>query len=255
MIEIQKTGDSKAAMTIAVVFHIAILLWLFFGVNWLVPDPPLDERQVMLSLADFGMDNAGSGNVESENPVETEQVEEVPQTQETVTESTPAQEVITQEESTVSTTTSTNTTETESTSQEPDISSELDNILGQISSGGEGDGDSSTPGNEGIETGQIEGKGVFDGGGGWVMSGHGINVGPTLNDAVTEEGTVGLIVYVDKHGNVVDTKLDISKTNTTSSKLIALAHKAAKTVKFTAIPEASAAYKKKGSMTFVFKLN
>ena len=255
MIEIQNTGDSKAAMTIAVVFHIAILLWLLFGVNWLVPDPPLDERQVMLSLADFGMDNSGSGNVESENPSETEQVEEVPQTTETVTESTPAQEVITQEESTVSTTTSTNTTETESTSQEPEISSELDNILGQISNGGEGDGDSNTAGNEGIETGQIEGKGVFDGGGGWALTGHGLKTGPTLGDAVTEEGTVVLDIYVDKHGNVIDTKRNYGKSNTSSDKLFRLAEKAAKTVKFTSKSDAPSTYKKKGSMTFIFKLN
>ncbi|NNE54854.1 MAG: energy transducer TonB [Flavobacteriales bacterium] len=252
MIDIPNTGDKRVALIISVVVHALILLWLLFMIKFVVPDPPLGERSVMLTMKDFGFDSQGSGAVESESPTEEETVEETAQTTPTQTE-TATEEVVTQETSETQVESSTAETTSESTTQQQEVSSELNNILDQINNnGGGGDGSSSTPGNEGTEDGEIDGKGIFDGGG-WELSGRGIIGYPTLNDAVTEEGIVVLNIYVDRNGNVIDTQRNYSLSNTSSDKLFKLAEKAAKTAKFNVKPNAPP--KQKGVMTFKFELN
>jgi len=253
MIEFQHTKESRKAIVISLMVHVAILLLVFFCMAFRVPDPPLDSGTVSLSLADFGMDDKGSGEVESETVSDNQSVEEEEQTTSVPTEEV-AHEVITQEVSDVATPSSTSETVQETAPEQPQISSELDNILNQInsSSGGASDGSESGTGNEGNEEGVIDGKGIFDGGG-WELAGRGMLGLPSLDESPTEEGTVVLNIFVDRTGKVIDTKRDYTASNTSSDYLFRLAEKAAKTAKFNV--KSDAPHKQKGSLTFIFKLN
>jgi periplasmic protein TonB len=254
MIEFQKTGDSRTALTISIVFHSAIVLLIFiFGFGFVVPDPPLGSESVMLTLKDFGMDNDAAGDVESNSPSETvtEAAQTSPQT--TPTQNTPVP-VVTQTTSTTSTPTTTQTT-TKPVATEPQIDPGLNNILDMINNnngGGGSQGQTSGQGNQGAEDGNIDGNGVFDGGG-WSLVGRGIVGYPTLGEDIKEEGKVVLDIWVDRNGKVTASSVNIAKSNTSSSYLFELAKKAAKTAKFNVKQDAPPS--QSGSMTFIFKLN
>jgi len=70
--------------------HAALFLALFFMIAWRAPDPPLPEYGIELN---FGLDAAGSGDVQPEEPVgsESEEVKDVSQ-------EVPAEEVPTEQE-------------------------------------------------------------------------------------------------------------------------------------------------------------
>jgi protein TonB len=59
--------------------HGAILLILFFLVAWRAPDPPLPEYGIQLN---FGLDDQGSGDIQPDQPVVTEETQDVPQKEE-----------------------------------------------------------------------------------------------------------------------------------------------------------------------------
>lgn len=253
-----KTKDSKNAMLVAVFFHIAIILLFFLFISFKAPDPPLGTEMVSLSLADFGMDDTGQGETESESPSEVrEEVvdEQVSQTTEEIVESTP-EPVVTQETSVVTKPTATTTsTPKPEAKPEPTVSNNLSDALSQINSSGGGgsDGQNGGTGNVGNTSGHIDGKGVFgDGEGGWDLTGRGLVGKPVSSEKPLEDGTVVVNIYVDKSGNVTKAVINVAKSNTTSPHLFALAKKAAKTAKFSS--KSNAAITQKGTITFHYKL-
>jgi periplasmic protein TonB len=60
--------QKKTAMAISVALHAGLLLLFFFIMAWRAPDPPLPEYGIELN---FGTDEAGSGNVQSRAPANT----------------------------------------------------------------------------------------------------------------------------------------------------------------------------------------
>lgn len=252
-----KTKDerNKTAIGISVIFHVAVLLCIIFFGSFKMADPPPGTEFVSLSLADYGDSIDGGGNTESETPSEQDDTEPASQTT-TQVETTP-DPIVTQETSTISTPTSTEDTP-DNTEQEPEISSQLSDALNLINSDGGGaspDGTTTGNSNQGTESGSIDGVGVVAGGAiGYNVPGRSLVGAPTLDDAVTEEGTVVLDVYVDKSGKVVSTKRNYGLSNTSSDYLFTLAEKSAKTAKFNANPDAGPT-PQKGKMTFNFRLN
>ena len=77
MLEAQKEKKNKRiGAIISVGSHVAVLLLFLFMVAWRAPDPPLPEYGIELN---FGLDDAGSGEVQPEpetTPAETESQEE-----------------------------------------------------------------------------------------------------------------------------------------------------------------------------------
>ena len=69
----QEEKNKKVGMVISGAFHLLLLLAFLFIIAWREPDPPLPEYGIELN---FGVDNAGSGNVQPETPVQPSPVEE-----------------------------------------------------------------------------------------------------------------------------------------------------------------------------------
>lgn len=64
----------RIAAGVSITLHVALLLLFIFLIAWREPDPPLPEYGIELN---FGLDDAGSGDVQPETqPVQTEQQEE-----------------------------------------------------------------------------------------------------------------------------------------------------------------------------------
>jgi len=253
-----KTEDSKTALGIAVVFHITILLLFFLFLNFTVPDPPIGTAEVSLSLADFGMDDVGQGDTETETP--SPQVEEVVDNEvsETTQEETvDTEEVVTQETSVVTKPSGTSTTPTPKPDPKPTVSNALSNALGNIGSsgGGGGDGNDGTSGNVGASDGHIDGKGVFNGDGmTGELAGRGYKGGVDTSKKPNEEGTVVVNIYVDRQGNVTRAVIDKKhpQHNTTSQHLWNLAKEQAMTAKFS--KNSKATISQKGYIIFRYKL-
>lgn len=254
-----KTKDTKKALPLALLL-VAIALFFVSWIKFDFPDPPIDQREVSLSLADFGNLVEGDGNTESENPSETLKDDDQAESQTEAVEEPveeAAQDIETQQTSTVVQQTS--SADNDNTSKEEpkqNISSPLDNILGQINSNGGGgsDGDNDgQSGNNGNPDGNIDGKGVLgDGTGEWDLSGRGITGKPIFSEKPKDEGTVVVDIYVNQNGKVVSANVNVVKSNTGNSELYKLAVDAAKKATFTVNKDAPP--KQKGSITFHFKL-
>ena len=144
-----------------------------------------------------------------------------------------------------------------------------------------GQGNTTGNGQQGTQNGSINGRGILNGGGsagtgGGTGGGNGTGNGPgngggsglgtsynlagrkqttqpKLSESFTEEGRVVVKITVDKNGNVISAEPDPVNSNTSSSKLYALAKKAALTAKFDAKP--GGVGNQFGSITINFKLH
>jgi TonB family protein len=256
-IEIEKKDRRVAAILSVLIFALIVVL-TFFLTAFTIQDPPPGEQFVAVGMADFGSDlNAGGDN---ETEVPSEEVQEVvdQQTSQSETQNTaPTEEIVTQENSDVSVPTGTaEQTQDEPVEEQQEVSSGLSSVLDRIndsSGGGGSEGQNEGTGNEGDPQGQIDGMGVVQGDGiGYSLAGRGMLGRPKLGEDPKEEGTVVLNIYVDRNGNVTRTTWNRAQSTTTSSYLVELAKKAAKTAKFSVKNNAPA--EQKGTMTFRFEL-
>lgn len=259
----EQKKDRLIASVITFNLSVLVLLLCIFLTAFSLPDPLPGETFVAVGMADYGSVVEASGDTESENPsesVEDNQAES--QTTEAV-ETNTAPEVVTQETAPVTTPSGSNTTTpTKPTPEpepepEPEVSKGLGNILDKINETGGGspsEGGGEGTGNEGTQSGNIDGMGVVSGDGiGFSLGDRGMTGRPKLSEQPKEEGRVVLDIYVDRNGNVLETRPNYDRSNTSSSYLFELAKKAAKKAKFQV--SADAPPKQKGSMTFIFKLN
>jgi len=257
----EQKKDRLIASVITFNLSVLVLLLCIFLTAFSLPDPLPGETFVAVGMADYGSVVEASGDTESENPsesVEDNQAES--QTTEAV-ETNTAPEVVTQETAPVTTPSGSNTvTPTKPNPEpepEPEVSKGLGNILDKINETGGGspsEGAGEGTGNEGTQSGSINGMGVVSGDGiGFSLGDRGMTGRPKLSEQPKEEGRVVLDIYVDRNGNVLETRPNYDRSNTSSSYLFELAKKAAKKAKFQV--SADAPPKQKGSMTFIFKLN
>jgi len=257
----EQKKDRLIASVITFNLSVLVLLLCIFLTAFSLPDPLPGETFVAVGMADYGSVVEASGDTESENPsesVEDNQAES--QTTEAV-ETNTAPEVVTQETAPVTTPSGSNTVAptkpTPEPEPEPEVSKGLGNILDKINETGGGspsEGAGEGTGNEGTQSGSINGMGVVSGDGiGFSLGDRGMTGRPKLSEQPKEEGRVVLDIYVDRNGNVLETRPNYDRSNTSSSYLFELAKKAAKKAKFQV--SADAPPKQKGSMTFIFKLN
>ena len=265
--------NKQKALIISILLYIGLaVLFLYVGLKY--PDPPIEESGIEISMADFGYDDAGFGEVEpSETNTEASEIVEEVQEQSTeqVSEST-QEEVVTKDESEISVPENTQDVENEvietptvveqvteaepEPEPEPQINDRLQNAMGAWSetesTSSEGSQEN-TQGNEGVESGNVEGRGTFGGNGSsFELGGRSMLSGPKVGEKPKEEGKVVLNIWVDRQGNILRTSQNLKESTTTSQYLFSLAKKAAEKAKFN--PSTNAAPEQRGKMTFIFIL-
>jgi TonB family protein len=150
-------------------------------------------------------------------------------------------------------------TTTPSTKPNPTVSNPLNNALDALNNNGKetGQGPKDDGKKEGVENGSVNGKGLFNGGGGngeWALAGRSMTANPSLDEKPTVAGRVVVDIIVDKNGKVVSATVNAAKSNITegAQKHHELAIKAAKSARFSANPNATT--NQKGSITINFTL-
>lgn len=246
----------KAWVFSSVVYGLIALACIFITAFTLEIPPP-GEQFVAVGVADFGNTEDASGDRETEVPSEVveevvaeqvaaAQAPEVAEVENVATQESSEMNLPVQEEPPVD--------PEPIEDPEPEISSQLANAFGAFgqSGGGGSQGDSQGTGNEGVDDGKVEGRGVVTGDfGDSFLEGGEILGDPKLDEKPRQEGVVTMIITVNKSGEVTDSRYDPLRSTTSDSRLIALATRAASTARFTTHPTKFA---RQGFIKFNFKL-
>jgi outer membrane biosynthesis protein TonB len=275
IMDIFKDRDKRKSFIIAILIYGGLAV-LFFFIGLKYPDPPLEEGGVEISMADFGFDDRGFGEIE---PAQSKPIETI---EESTTESVPEvvnsnveEAVTTQEESDISVPEEelekdlvvektaeekieeVKPEETKPVEEpEPEIDEKLKSALGAWDQPEESNNEGTqegTSGNEGVISGKPEGKGTFGGNGSsFELGGRSMSSGPKVGEKPKEEGKVVLNIWVNRDGDVVRTAQNLGESNTTSQHLFNLAKNAALKARFNQSPDAPP--EQRGKMTFIFIL-
>lgn len=244
----QEKRHQRQAAALSVLLFLAVLVVCFFLTAFTIQDPPPGEQFVAVGFADLGADEQAGGDAESEVPSEV--VEEAVEEEVAAAETEPvtpvvAEEVATQEESEVAVQSQPDPDPKPDPDPDPepvreDRTAHLFQSPTQSSSGGGGSqGESDGVGNEGEETGKIDGKGVVSGDFGEAMLNGGTMIGePQLDEKPTQDGSVRVNIVVDGTGKVILASADYQSALTTirDSRHVKLAIRAAETARFDGDP-------------------
>jgi TonB family protein len=234
-----------------------IILLLFLGFSTPLPLP--GEEGVEVSL---GLDSQGSGDIQPEEPVtfsggslsENIQADDSPEVLTQDTEDAPAitesndqpEEPVVKE----------NKTETQKTDKEPEINpAALYKGKSQTSDKQQGEGTTSTPGDQGSPFGSdnsknYSGKGGTDNGLSYSLAGRSPKYLPKPTGTFRESGTVVVQITVDRFGKVIKAVAIDKGSNTTNTTLRRLAEEAALQAVFNA--SSNAAEIQRGTITYHF---
>ena len=238
-----KERRRKAAIYTGITALILFFCMWFFRA-WVEFTPELPDQGAIIS---FGWEDEGSGETESEKPVENAPQQEDSQTQQTPTNTAQEnlEEVVTDDNSEIEVNqneeTTTETTENIAEEQTEDVveeknSDKLNNALNDAwNTPAEGQGVGSETGNQGDPSGSKNTKGVINKDG-FGVSGDGrgrFEGGIKIADKPTKEGDVAIDVIVDRNGKFVRASINMSATTkmdypSTSTELINLAMKSIK---------------------------
>ena len=287
MSEAQKEKKNKRiGAIISVGSHVAVLLLFLFMVAWRAPDPPLPEYGIELN---FGLDDAGSGEVQPEpetTPAETESQEEAePDGKEELVEEevveqqeieTPVEEVnpihsehespdVVEEKPEKKVEEPVEKKEEEVKEEAPKLPPVLypNNKTG--SGGKDGDAKDAQNANQGDKTGAVgdqgDEKGTVDsralygnaGGGGGTslqMSGWYWDAEPRPNDTSSESGKLVFQIVIDDKGNIIRVKTLETSVSPTVEKIY---KDEVMKLTFSRTAGASVAATSTGTITFVIK--
>lgn len=244
----QERRHQRQAAALSVFLFLALLVLCFFLTAFTIQDPPPGEQFVAVGFSDLGAEEQAGGDTESQVPSEV--VEEAVEEAVAAAETEPvlpvvAEEVATQEESEVAVQSQPDPDPDPDSDPEPepvreDRTAHLFQSPTQSSSGGGGSqGESDGVGNEGEETGKIDGKGVVSGDFGEAMLNGGTMIGePQLDEKPTQDGSVRVNIVVDGTGKVILASADYQSSLTTirDSRHVKLAIRAAETARFDGDP-------------------
>ena len=259
-VSLEKRNQRQAAALSGLLF-VGVLALCFFLTAFTIQDPPPGEQFVAVGFADLGSTEEAGGDTESETPSEVVQEAE----EEAVAASEPepvveeaAEEVVTQESSEMAVNVKPDPDPEPEPDPEPvrqDRTAHLFRNPGDPSAGGGGShGSTQGTGNEGEETGKIEGRGVVSGDVGEGLVGGGSMIGdPRLDEKPQEAGTVRMRIQVGADGKVISASpvYESRLTTLTDSYHVKLAQRAAMTARF----EGSATQSRRlGYITITFDL-
>jgi outer membrane biosynthesis protein TonB len=242
----QEKRNQRQAAALSGLLFVGVLVLCFFLTAFTIQDPPPGEQFVAVGFADLGSTNEAGGDTDSETPSEV--VQEAEEEEVAASEPVPeiqeaAEEVATQESSEVAVNVKPDPDPEPEPDPEPvreDRTAHLFRNPGDPSAGGGGSqGSTSGTGNEGEETGKIDGRGLVSGDFGDAMLNGGTMIGePRLSEKPQEQGTVRVNIVVDGSGKVIQASPNYQSavTTLTDSYHVNLAMRAAKTALFDADP-------------------
>lgn len=251
----------------AIGLHVAILLVLLFFANFRYPDPPLGSDTISVSLARRGNSQSAAGQTRKGTEVENQQPTPTPQqnqpSQPAPVETQPVTTTSEQSSVSVSEPTTTSTQTQEETTPEPDpepertVDSRLNDAFGTLSGGGnsQNDGETSGTGIEGTSDGKIEGRGVIgdDKPYGFNLSGRGQIGEPAFDNSHREEGLIVIDIYVNRNGEITETKWNRTLSTSASYQLFLKAQEALSSVRFDSNPGAPMVQKGQFTVNFTLK--
>ncbi|MDA0904462.1 MAG: energy transducer TonB [Bacteroidetes bacterium] len=241
----QEKRNQRQAAALSGLLFVGVVVLCFFLTAFTIQDPPPGEQFVAVGFADLGSTEQAGGTTESDAPSEV--IQEAIEEEVAASESEPevvqtTEQVVTQTESEVSVQSDPDPDPDPDPIPDPervDKTAHLWQQQGNPSAGGGGSqGSSEGTGNEGQETGQIDGRGVVSGDWGDAHLNGGTMLGkPVLTERPRLEGVVRINIVVDGSGKVVSVRFDGGANSTvTDSYHIELAKKAAQSATFTADP-------------------
>ncbi|MDP6909222.1 MAG: hypothetical protein QF371_06940 [Flavobacteriales bacterium] len=267
----EKRNKKKALITSLSIHALLLLLFLFFGLSYVIPPP---EEGMMIN---FGNTDTGLGDTESD-PAKSEVVEE--QVEEEVTPSEnvaqPAEPVVEEEVVTQEMLDAIALEKEQKRQQQIEVERKAEEerqraeearieeekraasaaLFAKAKEGkGKGEGNTTPGGNQGSPDGTPgapHGLGGSGDGMSFNLGGRSMVSAPRINDTSQKEGKVVVDIIVDKYGKVVKATPGARGSTTTDRHLEKLAKEAAENTKFNAKNDAP--IQQKGSMTFVFIL-
>ena len=239
----QEKRNQRQAAALSALLFVGVLVVCFFLTAFTLQDPPPGEQFVAVGFADLGTTDEAGGDTDSDTPSEV--VQEAVEENVAAAEPEPvveeaSEEVVTQDESDLSVSTDKTSEPDKEPEPEPDPvvrSAHLFQQQGNPSAGGGGSqGSQQGTGNEGEETGQIDGRGVVSGDWGDAVLNGGTMLGkPKLSEDPRVEGVVRVNIVVDGSGKVIQARWDGGTHSTvTDSYHIQLAERAARSATFSA---------------------
>ncbi len=252
-------NDKKKGIIGTVIFHIVVVLILFI-VTLSPPDPPRPEIGMEVNL---GYSDQGMGDVQPPKPVEKvtpKPVETQPKKDNVVTQDT--EDAIKLDDSKTKEKKQTKeivkkVEEKKVEKKDPVIDQKFVFKKTKKSTEGGSEGITGKPGDQGKKNGSVDANNYTGEGG----NGNGIAFSlsgrkakkltrPTNNS--DEQGTVVIKIWVDRNGKVINARMKVAGTNTSSTKLQKLALDAAFKAKFNSNPDAAEV--QTGTITYKFVL-
>ncbi len=251
--------DKRSGLIGTAVFHVVIILILFI-VTLSPPDPPRPEIGMEINL---GYSDQGMGDIQPPKPVEKvvpKPVHETQDKQDNVATQTTEESIKLDDNKTKAKTEKVVEKVEEKVEEKP-----VEKVINQDfvfkkntkATDGGSEGITGKPGDQGKENGtpdakNYEGLGGVGNGIAFSLSGRAAkNLSKPKNNS-SEQGTVVIEIWVDRSGKVINTRLRIAGTNTSSSKLQKLAIEAASKARFNVNNDAAEV--QKGTITYKFVL-
>lgn len=260
--EILQEKNSRNGVIGTILFHLLLLL-LFIQFGMTYQDPPEENAGGM--VINFGTTDEGMGDVQPSSTENTTNSENAA-TSETTTPSSAQENALTTTEETVemnaspTTTTTSETTNTPTQETEPTVDKNLANALNALNNtnnNSTGDGNSTTPGDQGNIDGNPNSNNYVGGGAengvDFSLTGRSMVKVKKPNNPTQEDGKVVVEIVVDKNGKVIRATPGARGSSTTNATLYEIAKAAALEARFNVKTDAMA--EQKGTMTFVFILN
>lgn len=237
----QEKRNQRQAAALSALLFVLVVVACFFLTAFTIQDPPPGEQFVAVGFADLGNVEEAGGTTESEAPSEV--IQEAEEEAVAASEPTPevpeaSEEVETQESSQMSVNVDKDPDPEPDPVPDPvrvDRTAHLFQNPGDPSAGGGGSqGNAEGTGNEGEETGRIEGRGVVSGDFGDAMLNGGTMIGePKLSEKPTISGLVRINIVVDASGKVIQARYDGGDNSTIADTYhIRLAERAARSALF-----------------------
>jgi len=222
-------------------------------------EPPPPEEGILIN---FGFDNQGSGEIQTQSNVQSEkQIVKEQITQEASPSKSVQDEMLTQETEEapkVNTEKSESIREEEVVKEEPKPSQELSDAMSKWKNKSDdkssSDGNTGKQGDQGDPSGSLESGSYVGGSGGsgfsFNLNGRKMIAKPRIKDVSQDEGKVVVDIIVDKYGKVVRATPGVRGSTTTSNILYKIAREAALSTKFDT--NIDAPEQQKGQIVFTF---
>ena len=264
MIEAVQHKNNRKGLIASVLIHLLLLLvFAFYGLNYMVPPPEEEGITINFGTVDEGMMNPNTTTTQTKSQeVISEQATEQPNPEEVVEEDLITQDIeeapsIDQQEEEKPKVEQPKEEIKEEPEPDKTLSSAIDKWKKNKDAEQSGDGTSNKNGDQGDLNGDPESKRYIGGGAGdgvsFSLAGRTRISSPPIKDNSQEEGTVVVDIIVDQYGKVIRANPGARGSTTADAGLYKKAKEAALKTRFNANP--NAAEQQKGTMTFIFILN